>query len=537
MRSLFTTVFSRLALAGMALSMLSACSTFNIGPKDSLHPSEAMTTFGVNPLFEGDRFELIDLIQLVDPKGLRKGIMKDKGLPFRATHPYSKPFSDPSQFDSAADARDRAELEAALLAFYDTEYSEPHLPQTTRVARVQDRIIAASEQRCGAYKIYLKRFEVYNDTTLGIGSLIAGGVGSIAKSAGIAQRWAALAGILGGSRAEVRQGFFGNLASYVIIPGIDAKRKEIHNEMLSKRNDGGGLKVYTVEAAIADAARFHAACSLETGLEHAKDSISLVENPGQRMFLKSMNSAYVMRQAVDAYGSLEAGKLPTTAPKLVAMDFSAVDSGIIGTPTANGSAAYVVPKAAATANDANAIITQLNAIKKYYDGLNRTFDGALKIAEPKKCDDVQSVSYTVIESRVKDITKVQKPSIWNAEYAKMLTMVSQFEAVLKNCSAIVGTDAASDRVNTVNQAKNNLEGEIKVFLATLNARFADQEKKVVKITQQIQSCSKETPQTITYATDLTQVPTIDEGSLKLKKDLTFTSEPDRSACTGIFKTS
>jgi hypothetical protein len=27
-----------------------------------------MTTFGANPLFESERFELIDLIQLLDPK-------------------------------------------------------------------------------------------------------------------------------------------------------------------------------------------------------------------------------------------------------------------------------------------------------------------------------------------------------------------------------------------------------------------------------------------------------------------------------------
>jgi hypothetical protein len=493
-----------------------------------------MTTFGANPLFESERFELIDLIQLLDPKGYRGGTMA--GLEMSSTHRYSKPIS--SIFDTDAYAHDRAELEAALVAFYSPLYNEM-MDQDLRVGRVQDRLIAASEQRCGAYKIYLKRFEVYNDTTLGIGSLVAGGVGAVVKSSGIAQRWAALSGILGGARAEIRQGFFANLASYVIIPGIDAKRKEIHNEMMSKRNDGGGLKNYSVEAAIADAARFHAACTLENGLEHAKDSISLVENPGQRMFLKSMNSAYIMRQAVNAYGSLEAGKPPTTAPKLVAMDFSAVDSGINGTPTANGSAAYIAAKAAA-ASDPNAIQVLLNSIQKYYDAFDGKVDAAVKSADTKKCGDdlTQTVGHEEIESRARGIKGSAKPIVWSEANSKLLTEMFAFEGAIRACAAVLGKDAGSAEANVLNQAKANLEGEVDVFLSTLRARFEVAEKKINSSITKIESCSKDAPKSFTHEANLATIRpmSIDEVKITLPTPhQLFAKTSQKTACAGIYK--
>jgi hypothetical protein len=64
----------------------------------------------------------------------------------------------------------------------------------------------------------------------------------------------------------------------VISKGIDLRRREIEEKI--KKNLDTDLINYPVNAALADALRFHAACSAVTGFEVAKESVSEVENPG-----------------------------------------------------------------------------------------------------------------------------------------------------------------------------------------------------------------------------------------------------------------
>ncbi|WP_367848317.1 hypothetical protein [Rhodoferax sp. WC2427] len=253
---------------------LGGCSTLGtMGPSASLSTEDRLTVYGANPQFNNEKFEVVDLFTLLDPDGLRL-----RG------HPEAQ-----------------QDLERAFVAFYDPYYNLGG-SLVERRTRLQDRLIAASNQRCEAYKIYLRRFEAYQDTSFGLATTVLGGAAAIVGGLGDARILGGLAGIASGSRAELRQGLFGNLASFIIVPGLDQRRKELLAEIQARRADPG----YTVQAAISDVARYHGACTLETGMEEAKNAIQTVSNPGMAMLRQTLNSvmqARLMAQAVQKVGS------------------------------------------------------------------------------------------------------------------------------------------------------------------------------------------------------------------------------------------
>ncbi|BDT70045.1 hypothetical protein os1_42370 [Comamonadaceae bacterium OS-1] len=253
---------------------LGGCSTLTtMGPSGSLSTEDRLTVYGANPQFNNEKFEVVDLFALLDPDGLR--------------------------MQGHADAQQ--DLERAFAAFYHPHYN---LGGTLveRRTRLQDRLIAASNQRCEAYKIYLRRFEAYQDTSFGLATTLLGGAAAVVGGLRDAKILGGLAGISSGSRAELRQGLFGNLASFIIVPGLDQRRKELMAEIQAHRAD----PTYTVQAAISDVARYHGACTLETGMEQAKNAIQTVSNPGMTMVRQTLNSvmqARLMAQAVQKVGS------------------------------------------------------------------------------------------------------------------------------------------------------------------------------------------------------------------------------------------
>ncbi|MFT4101062.1 MAG: hypothetical protein QM674_08520 [Burkholderiaceae bacterium] len=121
---------------------------------------------------------------------------------------------------------------------------------------------------------------------------ILAGAGAIATPATTVRALSGLAGISSGVGAELQQSYFSNLATQVIVPGIDLARADLRTEIASKR--GRSISEYTLEAAIADAARYHGACSMNAGLEHSGKAVVEISNPGVRMLnatLGQMNLA------------------------------------------------------------------------------------------------------------------------------------------------------------------------------------------------------------------------------------------------------
>lgn len=268
-------------LGAMAVlcTLLPGCSSTPSAPSSLGSPllapllsSGHTTTSGSHQFFAEDSFEQLDLNSLLDPER-RRDAQLPNGL-------IAAPM--PSTYESAISASTRPataqanELERAFRAFY--TYG-PRLEE--RRSRLQDRIVAASEQRCNTYKNYLRRVETTQSSWLGSLTTLLGGAGAIATHANTVRAFSGLAGITSGVNAELRQSYFSSLATQVIVPGIDLARSDVRRDMLTKR--GEPLSIYTVEAAIAEAARYHGACSMNAGLERSGKAVTEVSNPGLRM--------------------------------------------------------------------------------------------------------------------------------------------------------------------------------------------------------------------------------------------------------------
>jgi hypothetical protein len=148
---------------------------------------------------------------------------------------------------------------------------------------LQDRIIAAANQRCGLYQNYLKQLQGKTDLSLGILSTILGGAGAIVTAADTARALSGSAGIASGTRAEFNQAIFLNSAIPIIVKGIERRRERLKTVILSHRNDD--ITTYTPALAVADAIDYHNACTIGKGLEEADVALELTKNPG----LEEMN--------------------------------------------------------------------------------------------------------------------------------------------------------------------------------------------------------------------------------------------------------
>ena len=138
-------------------------------------------------------------------------------------------------------------------------------------SQIQDRLVAASNQRCNLYTTYLKRLSTFTNGIFGTLTTILGGAGAIVTGENAARALSGLAGISSGTRAELNQAIFESVATSVIVPGIQQRRADLLKELMDKRSKT--LTEYTIEGAIADAIMYHGACSLDAGIAYAQKSI------------------------------------------------------------------------------------------------------------------------------------------------------------------------------------------------------------------------------------------------------------------------
>jgi hypothetical protein len=143
---------------------------------------------------------------------------------------------------------------------------------------LQDRLLVASQNRCNFYEEYLKRFQGDSSSFFGAMTTILGGAGAIATNATGARTLAGLASIFSGVGAEMQKDLFANLASTVIVPGIEKRRHEILQEIVNKRCLPTDR--YTIGLALMDAIRFHGACSMDVGVAEAGAAVNTVATPG-----------------------------------------------------------------------------------------------------------------------------------------------------------------------------------------------------------------------------------------------------------------
>lgn len=159
--------------------------------------------------------------------------------------------------------------------------------------RVQDRIIAASNQRCGDFLRALHQYEADKSFQFGALATLLAGAGAVFNDATTARALSGASSVISGTRAEFSNSYYRNKAIDVLTKGIRARRRAIREGMCTRAVEKVG--VYTAWAAIADAVEYHSACNVITGLEEASDSITKVQNPGPDQLSAYLDQLVVAR--------------------------------------------------------------------------------------------------------------------------------------------------------------------------------------------------------------------------------------------------
>lgn len=193
------------------------------------------------------------------------------------------------------------------------QLSEPY--QRMERNRIQERILAVSEDRCNAYKRYLRYDQSMSDFWLGFGSTLAGGLGALSGTLPAAKTFAAFGGVLSGIKAEYNQDFYGNLFYSVITKAIDEQRKDAYRQ-IQTYGQSKSLTQYPVEAAIKDAILYDGTCSAVSAMEFAENAVQLVNDPGMdgmmRFLLKANQSRYILQNGIKDISELKQAGITTT---------------------------------------------------------------------------------------------------------------------------------------------------------------------------------------------------------------------------------
>ena len=281
----------------------------------------------------------VDLLTALDPNGYAYQKFTSEGragdLDGRQDWPKNKvptrnwmgnvPEGSPSKLIGWKDLTNSQQIDLAFKAFYDPRYLAAGTPVDRR-NRIQEQLLAVSNARCAVFKSILYELRAKSNVVLGTLATVTGVVGGIV-SGGASQALAGTSGIFSGTRAEFNQEMFQNLATQVIVEGIDVRRREVYDQIV-QRGQVMSIEKYTVEAAVKDAIFYHAQCNVVTGFQVAQDSIKTVADPG----IDAANR--VLAKLTATRELLQNRKLtPEEAAKLLTKSNALL--GLAGTPLAN----------------------------------------------------------------------------------------------------------------------------------------------------------------------------------------------------------
>lgn len=153
------------------------------------------------------------------------------------------------------------------------EWNDPASRSAYLRNELQDRIIAASNQRCGYYLREIVSAKSQSQMGWGALSLLLSGAASVTTPIKAAQSLAAGGAAATGINTLYSESYFNNLAVTVIASGITKQREGVLDQIKKLRKDS--LLNYPVNKAIADAITYHASCNILTGLETAANALKL----------------------------------------------------------------------------------------------------------------------------------------------------------------------------------------------------------------------------------------------------------------------
>lgn len=132
---------------------------------------------------------------------------------------------------------------------------------------LQDRLLAASNQRCGAYLRMLTSSK--SQTQMGWSglSLFLSSAASVTSPASAVKILSAGSAVSTGFLSLYNEAYFNNMTINIISTGIAKQREGLLSQITAQRREP--LSEYPVNRAIADALVYHSACSIIAGLDAA----------------------------------------------------------------------------------------------------------------------------------------------------------------------------------------------------------------------------------------------------------------------------
>jgi hypothetical protein len=192
----------------------------------------------------------VDLITLLDPENMAKQ---------KASEDVWSKLSDSDK------------LNRAFAAYYDGK-NYPEATQKFRRDRLQDRLLASSNEQCREFKLMVKlERDIPADLIPSAITTITSGLGAIFTPLNTVRALSGSAAIVSGIRAEALQTIYADKTIQVLTAAIDVRRKKKLDDIQEKR--AKTIQDYTVEAAISDATEYHAACTLVAALEEVSAAI------------------------------------------------------------------------------------------------------------------------------------------------------------------------------------------------------------------------------------------------------------------------
>lgn len=307
-----TRLFRLLGLVCIAL--LGACGTSKYDrPSDSNW--EDLNRSGIEPVTH-HVLEQINLIELLDPKDLTRQSYEREGGGGGGRDSWSK-LSFSVRYDRVF---------ASFAAHPDDVAPE------ARRNLVLNRLVAASERRCGRFFQYLKKENADKNFYFAIGSSVLATAGALVPGIRAAQNLSGLSALASGVRAEYNNEYYANLAVSVITKAIDEKRKELRLQLQAAQAQP--YDRYDIAAAVADGVRYDASCNIVNGLEQANEALQRLNEPGR----DAINRALLKDRLARALASGDVNAVGEFNKLAAALNIEASSLLVSGMPLATGDA-------------------------------------------------------------------------------------------------------------------------------------------------------------------------------------------------------
>lgn len=254
-------LIGKIAATPILVMYLQGCAQLN--PLDS-----TITMAGPKQTLDA-KYEDIDLIALLDPD--KRSQIKRKAKPSDYTG------QDYDTVISQFEQNNRSQIEGLK----------------ARRNLIQNRILAASNLRCGRFTLHLRNQT--SDTNFGLGfvATVFTAAAASVPSLSDAKTLSTLGAISSGTRAEFNTEYLGNLTVSVVVKAIEQSRTEMRAEIQRLQNTN--YANYDISSALADAVRYDASCSVISGMEAANEAVQRMQEPGRQAVARALLSDQVNR--------------------------------------------------------------------------------------------------------------------------------------------------------------------------------------------------------------------------------------------------